>query len=101
MSTFRGVARQPVVFALLRGLLALCVVVLVGSPLLPHDPACHVKARTDCTACTLQCASGDVRAHTAPGATLLTPRTEGVFIPVDSLTPSLALAPTSGRAPPA
>jgi hypothetical protein len=101
MSTFRGVARHPLVRTVLRTLLALCVGVLVGSPLLPHDLACHVKARTDCTACTLDCASGDVKAHGSPGATALAPQGDSILAArrAAPLTPSFS--PVADRAPPA
>jgi hypothetical protein len=101
MSSFRGVTRRPVVCSALRWLLALCVAVLVGSPLLPHDASCHVKARTDCTACTLDCASGDVRAHTAPGAVALAPLGAPLASAGDTTPLRLALSLKTGRAPPA
>jgi hypothetical protein len=100
MSTFRGVARHPVVCCVMRTLLALCVAALVASPLLPHDPSCHIKARTDCTACTLDLASGDIRSHAAPGTTVLTAQTGAILIPSDPVPSSLALTSTTDRAPP-
>ncbi len=82
-------------------LLALSAVVLLASPLLPHGPACQLKARTDCTACTLDSASGAVSLPAAPVVLALSP-TRDVVAPAREAEPvSPPSAPSAGRAPPA
>jgi len=101
MSAVHGFSRRPGVRFVMRVLLSIWVAALVASPLLLHDAACHVKTRTDCTACTLDLASGDVRAHTAPGTTRLTPQIGQLPLSHDRLPVSLLVVSTADRAPPA
>ena len=101
MSLVRGSARRRVVHGVLGMLLALSAVMLLASPLLPHGPACQLKARVDCTACTLDSASGAVSAVPPPVGDAMAAAPAAVIPTPEAAPLSRPPSPTAGRAPPA
>lgn len=101
MSFARGLARRSLAAIALRALLAVCALVLLGSALVAHGPACDGKLRTECTACTLDAASGAVRTPSVAADVHLA--AAGAAEPFIYRRPPLAprSAPIDGRAPPA
>lgn len=80
--------------------LALYAVVLLGSPILHHDLACHLKSATHCNACT----ASPFASRIESGVPLdgWRPHRAGRVEGVSQKAPEPASAPrTTGRSPPA
>ena len=101
MSLVRGCARRRIVHGVVEVLLAVCVLVLLGSVLLPHGPACDGTVRADCAACTIDAAASVARTGPSTSGADLTRSDTLVPLPFETLSSVFTDASADGRAPPA
>jgi hypothetical protein len=101
MPRLGGLARHALASTRSRVVLAVCIVALLAGPLLPHAPVCHLKAATDCAACTLNALGIDVGDHGAPGTAVLTPQMAQPATAAIAVRSTLLRSAATDRSPPA